>query len=239
MITIAICDGMELERQIEVRYCREYFKKKLENYQLFEYQSGEEFLENDMVDILLLDIKMKQIGGILLKDLLQMMRAKTRIIFISKDKEFMKEAFGKNVFAFIEKPLEYDIFCEKMDLVLEDVLDSRNYVYCMEIIDYERVYRKIYLKDIVFVEAQGHKTLVYTELGRCCLKSDKHINEWDRNYMKNGFIRCHRSYVVNLYHVINQEGEIELTGGMYVPLARERRKDFRQRYAEYKLSGLF
>lgn len=237
MITVAICDNNELERQITVRYCKKYFEIKKEEYRLFEYRSGEEFLENDMVDILLLDIKMKRISGILLKDLLQIMRAKTRIIFISENKELVRDAFGKNVFAFLEKPLAYEEFCSKMDLALEDVLDSRNYIYCIEMIDYEKVYQKIFLKDIVFVEAQGHKTFIYTESGKGCMKSDKRISEWTKNYIKKGFVRCHRSYVVNLFHVTKIGEEIELTGGVRVPLSREKKEEFCQRYKEYKISG--
>ena len=234
MVTIAVCDGIELERQITAKYCRKYFEIKKEKYQLYEYQSGEDFLERDMVDILLVEINMKQISGILLKDLLQIMRAKTRIIFVTRDTEFMKDAFGKNVFAFLEKPLEYNYFHKMMDLTLEDVLESRNYIYCKEIVDYEKVYRKIYLKDVIFVEAQGYKTLIYTESGKCCVKSDKRISEWNKDYINQGFASCHRSYVVNLFHVVKMEADVELTGGIHVPLSREKREEFRQRYIEYK-----
>lgn len=236
MVTIAVCDDAESERSITVKYCKEYFEGKKEGYRVFEYASGERVLADDWADILLIDVKMKYVSGILVKDLLQILRTKTRIIFVSEDKEFMAEAFGKNVFAFLTKPLEYEMFCEKMDWVLEDIWESRNFIYCREFMDYESTYRKIYLRDILYVEAQGHKTLIYTGHGDFCMKSDKRISEWKGEFVKCGFVSCHRSYVVNLWHVVRIGNDVELSYGMHVPLAREKKNDFRRIYKQYKNS---
>ena len=235
MITIAICDGVKEERKRTLEYCKKYFAKAEETYEFFEYDSGESFLEQPLTDILLLDVKLKYIDGIRLKEVLQILRAKTRIIYISENEEYMEQAFGKNVFGFLRKPLVYMSFCEKMDMVKEDIQESRSYIYCKEMIDYERIYRKIYFRDIVYIEAQGHKSIIYTNRGNHCVICDKRISEWGKWYRDEGFVYCHRSYVVNLMHVVKIEKDVELSSGIHIPLGRERRTELCQEVKEYKI----
>lgn len=235
MITIGICDEVKEERKRTLEFCKKYFAEKQETYELFEYDAGESFLEQPLTDILLLDVKMKHIDGIQLKEVLQILRAKTRIIYISEHEEYMEQAFGKNVFGFLKKPLVYKSFCEKIDVVKEDIQESRSYIYCKEMIDYEKVYRKIYFRDIVYIEAQGHKTLIYTNREKHCVISDKRISEWGTWYRDEGFVYCHRSYVVNLMYVTKVEKDVELISGIHIPLGRERRADFCRAVREYGL----
>jgi DNA-binding LytR/AlgR family response regulator len=243
MITIAICDDVREERKRAKEFCRRYFVEKKERYEVFEYGSGEGFLEQSLTDVLLLDVEMKGIGGIKLKEVLQLLWAKTRIIFISEHEEYMEQAFGKNVFGFLRKPLEYASFCEKMDAVMDDIHESRSYIYCKENIDYDKVYRKIFFREIVYIEAQGNKTYVYTELGKKCVVSDKRISEWGSWYRNEGFVYSHRSCVVNLKYVVKIGEDVELISGIRVPLGRDRREVFCQELGEYNVRtgkrGLF
>ena len=227
MIRIAVCDDKAKEREKTMAFCRKYLKEQKVNYQLFGYETGEAFLEEGFTDVLLLDVKMKHVDGILLKDLLQMVHAKTRIIYVTEDGDCIKEAFGKNVFGFLEKPLDYHRFCEKMNLVREDILISRSYIYCREIVDYEKVYHKVYLREVMYVEARGRKTLLYTELGKNCVVCDRHISEWKNSAREYGFVSCHRSYVVNLNYVIDVGQSVKLYGGISVPLGGEISMEFK------------
>ena len=50
--------------------------------------SYELIMENELADILLLEVKMKHMNGIFLKDLLEIMGAKTRMLFICREEKF-------------------------------------------------------------------------------------------------------------------------------------------------------
>lgn len=47
------------------------------------------------------------------------------------------------------------------------------------------------------------------------------------------FFQCHKSYAVNLQHVLRYQGDIVLTSNDSIPLARRRKRDFIQRLADY------
>ena len=234
MITIAVCDSNEIDRKNTIDLCKRCMQSLDELYSIKEYASGEEFLQEDETDLLLLDVKMKQVDGILLKDLLRIMRSKTRIIFISRETSYMEAAFGYNVYGFLVKPIEYQKLQKMISLAVEDILEYRKYIYCKVVIDYEKTYQKIFLKDILYVEADGHKTRVYVEMGKKCVMSDKRIGEWRRDYVKNGFLCCHRCYMVNPLYIAHVDREIELMSGQRLPISDERRKEFLGCFERYK-----
>lgn len=235
MIKVGICDDMKADRESCIELCQQYFKELELPFELILYESAEEVIENPKVDILLLDVIMEKMNGIELKEYLRTVYGRQRIIFVAESPEYMELAFGKNVFGFLEKPLSYSKFRKKMDCAMEDLWENKTYFYCKEEEDYETIYRKIYLKEVLYVESQGYKTLVYTSSKKGCYVSDKRITEWNRVYGERGFGCCHRCYMVNMNHVIKIGDEIELRGGIKVPLARDRRNSFRKEYKEYQL----
>lgn len=70
-----------------------------------EYERGEDLLENLNADILLLDIKMDGLDGIEIKNILQHQKSRTGILFLSNYLEAIPEAFGRQVYGFLKKPV--------------------------------------------------------------------------------------------------------------------------------------
>lgn len=112
---IAICDDHDVTREALKGFCRDFFAgKKLREIEIEEYASGEQYLAAEEADILLLDIEMGQMNGIEVKERLQRQQAEARILFVTSYDEFMEEAYGRNVFGFLKKPLQYEMvfLCE-------------------------------------------------------------------------------------------------------------------------------
>lgn len=58
----------------------------------------------------------------------------------------------------------------------------------------------------------------------------------ERELQDKGFVRCHTSYIVNLYYVKNvkvKSLEIELITGEIIPISQPKRKEFMEQLAEY------
>lgn len=107
MIKVGICEDEKVCRESIAKLLEEYFTQRGIPYQLEEYESGQSFMEEkEKTDILLLDIEMEGISGIQLKNWLWREDEDTKIVFVTKHSEEMPEAFGKNVYGFLHKPLK-------------------------------------------------------------------------------------------------------------------------------------
>ncbi len=85
----------------------------------------------------------------------------------------------------------------------------------------------ICLSDILFIEAYGHKNTIHT------YTTDYHIYEYmdslEKRLSDKGFIRVHRSYIVNPKHVVNINNYmITLDDGSEIPVPKARYKQVKE-----------
>ncbi len=149
MLQIAICDTIEYNRKRISLFCEKFFADKFINYEIQEYASGESLLLQDFPDVLFLEIEMKQIDGILVKEILHKLNAATKIVYVSNKLEKIQEAFGKNVYAFLEKTVEYEIFSNYMKVLLRDIETERDRIFCKQ----HNEIQKIFYRDIMYIQA--------------------------------------------------------------------------------------
>ncbi|MEG0981728.1 MAG: LytTR family DNA-binding domain-containing protein, partial [Erysipelotrichaceae bacterium] len=161
MVNIAIVDDDE-------KMC-ELVKKEVDNTLNDEYEFRTHIFGNAEIllkslhtfyDILLLDIDMPGINGIETSKVLQMNNLKTIIIFITSKSEYMPEAFGLNIFGFIEK--------KNLKANLPTML-----MKCMKFIEgrvnltfkTKEGFVKILTDDIIYAEVSNRKVILHTQLG--------------------------------------------------------------------------
>lgn len=228
MLTVAICDDEYRFRKDIEKCCRQYFTEKDIEYELLEYSAGETFLAAESPDILILDVTMRPLSGFLVKDILAKMHAKTRILFVSENKNVISEAFGKNVFGFLIKPIHFSLFCEKMDMMIEDIRDCEQYVYCKS----EGQIEQVYLKSILYIESHGRYTKLYVLGARTCKISDVGFRKW-LELLPGYYVQCGKSYIVNLHYIAKAEHELEMINGNRIPLEPRYKRKVYQRYASF------
>ena len=229
MIKIAICDASECNRKLISDFCNTYLAKMLIKYQVQEYASGEALLAESFPDVLFLDTEIKNIDGILIKEILYKMKADTRIIFVSNEKEKMSKAFGKNVYAFLPKPLRYVEFQKNMLSIISDISEQKNTIFCKNQTNIE----KIYLRDVLYIKAYGRYTKIYINGEKSYKLSDKSFGEWYLDTEHTEFVSCHRSYLVNLFYVKSVKKEVELVNGEFIPIGEKKKEEFYDSYREY------
>lgn len=96
----------------------------------------------------------------------------------------------------------------------------------------------IQLDDIVYVHAYESYSKVFLKSGRfliCTL----HFGEITSKLLELGFYQTHKSYVLNLKHIVRyyKTGDVELYGNTRVPLARRRKEEFLLQVSEYVNGG--
>ncbi|MCR5785265.1 MAG: LytTR family transcriptional regulator [Eubacterium sp.] len=90
-------------------------------------------------------------------------------------------------------------------------------------------------EEIVFIEAQGKYTQVFSSRGS--FFSDCMLAVWEKKLENDEFIRCHRGYLVNRRYIVRiHDKEIELKNGARIRISRRLRKETMKRYREYILN---
>lgn len=109
MIHIGICDDEPAMR----RALRKPLEQKLqllgEEYQIFEYDSGESLImrpEAEGLDILFLDIEMKELSGMDTARALRKRDVSTILIFVTAYPDYVFEGYEVHAFHYILKPYE-------------------------------------------------------------------------------------------------------------------------------------
>lgn len=227
MIRIGICDDSSQDRERLVQFIGEFFGENNSQIELAEYDSGEKFFQGQNVDILFLDIEMAEMDGITIKDRLQKEQINTRIIFITSHVELMEEAFGKQVFGFLCKPVSYKKFKNKFEMVLQDIDEEYQVVLTGAVGE-----SYIDTEQILYIKANGKYSDVELE-NHEALFSDKGIGTWAKELETRDFFLCHRSYLVNLYWVRKIENDIILLDGEKIPVSRRIKSNLKTAHREY------
>ncbi len=223
MIRIAICDD-EKHMSDHIRsFVSYFFRKKNREISLRIFSSGEELLSyNGQIDILFLDIQMKEMDGMETARKLRAGQFRGVIIFITVLKEMVFQSFEVQAYDYLVKPVDDKQFEKTMDRLYasmqnaseDSLLVQKGYegriipkdeiVFC-EIID-----RKIYLN-----LASGEVVDYYERIENLETKLD------------NRFYRCHRSYLINLKHLKGyKNGTACMDNGKEIPVSRLRSKEF-------------
>lgn len=226
---IAICDDDKNAREVLKTCCGRFAAEFQIDCQVAEYASGEELLRDSSSDVLLLDVEMPGMNGIAVKNFLQNQRAMTRILFVSSHEEAITEAFGREVYGFLYKPVTYELFREKMQFLLEDLKEQDSFVT----VETKKIIQKIFVRDIVYIKADGKYTKIYLQDKENYIFSDVSLQKWRERLGQLGFGLCQRSYLVNFYYVDKVEKEIFLQNGKRLPLSRRMEKEFVMEYKEY------
>ncbi len=217
-LRIAICDDFETEAEA-VRAMGEKWAEETEKEASFTYfPSAEAFLfdydGNNLFDILLLDIEMKQINGVELAKRIRRTDKRAEIIFITSHFELMGEGYEVDARHFLVKPLKY----EKLAAVLTKAAERLTVEAPSVIIKTEGETVKLSTAEILYAEAFRHYICIHTKRGDYTVKES--ISAFAEK-LGDGFFRIHRSYLVSLSELVRiGRHEVTLEGGIVLPLSR-------------------
>ncbi len=226
MISVGICDDEKQCREQIKNLLELYFKEKGPHYELWEYESGADFLDRgEEINLLFLDIEMEGVSGIELKDYLQA-EEEIRIIFVTGHVEGMPEAFGKNVYGFLEKPLDAQKLEKYLARVIEDI--EEDIILVLKGVQGEMALRQ---KDIYYFASEKKYSRVVGREGETFC--DMSLQQLEEMLGQKSFFRCHKSYLVNLGNISDANQSIRLKNGESIPVSRRKAKELKDAYLKY------
>jgi len=231
MIHIAICDDEKDFVTYLTGLLQQYAAETGNEIKVTAYYDGMELIEkyDPTLDLIFLDIQMRLVNGLRAAERVRQMDEKVGIIFLTTLTQYGLEGYKYQAANYIIKPLKYVRLKAEMDQWLKKHRkDDRP---AMVIVNDTGRYRVI-LNTLRYVETFNRNLLFHTEQENIlCYKSMK---EMERELQGKCFVRCHTSYIVNLFYVkgVNKL-EIELITGEKIPISQPKRKAFMEKLTEY------
>ncbi|MFC2151065.1 LytR/AlgR family response regulator transcription factor [Bacteroidota bacterium] len=154
-----------------------------------------EFLKENNVDLILLDIEMPNITGV---DFLKSLSSAPSVIFTTANKNYALEGYDLNVEDYILKPVTFERLYKAINRVYEKLTpekesednDSGEFLYLKE----NKKMVKVYFKNILYMESIKDYVKIVTL--RKTVITKQQLSYFESLLDVNKFLRIHRSFVV-------------------------------------------
>lgn len=176
-----------------------------------------EFMGNEPVDLLFLDIEMPEINGI---ELLNQLPVLPQIIFTTSKTEYAYEAFEYRAIDYLKKPITLPRFNQAVEKAVEwqkknaDSQSGPNEIFIKE----EGRYIRLSCDNILFFENIGDYVRVKTINGTHIIHST--MKSIDEKLHDQRFIKVHRSYIVNVSKIVDIEENTLVIDKTVIPISR-------------------
>lgn len=222
MFLIAICE--------DETYLLEELRKKAEAYlktrhypaEIRTFTSGEDLLkEQRSFDLILLDLVLPGINGL---ETAKRLSSKSRIIFITSYREYAVDAFEVEAVHYLLKPVTDERLYQAMDRALKQSKQADDRTLALIKSGSTHI---LPIRDILYCEVFDHRVCIHTAQGNYEYSGTLDMLE---GKLDGRFFRCHRSYLINMSHVVGQEkGTALVSNGNRVLISRRKQAEFMQR----------
>jgi len=190
-----------------------------------------DFLNNNKVDLMFVDIQMPDLSGM---DLVKSLEQRPEIIFTTAFSEFAVEGFKVDALDYLLKPLDYASFLkaankahthfESLRIGSENLKISSDHLFIKS--EYKVI--RIEIDKILYIEGMREYVRIHLENSKpvMTLLSMKKI---EQKLPSTWFMRVHRSYIVNLKKITTIERNRIIFDDVYIPVS-EQYKEKLQKY---------
>lgn len=180
-------------------------------------------INNNALDLIFLDVEMPLISGF---DLLDGLKTKPQIIFITSKADYALKAFDYEATDFLQKPISKERFLKAVKKATE--LHALRYDIPQEqgesiVIKSNLKKLKIYLSKIKWIEAYGDYIKVVTDDETHLVLST--MKGFEKELPEGKFIRVHKSFIINLSRVEKFNNKFIEIGTTKIPLSRNKKEE--------------
>lgn len=215
---IALCDDSESDRDYVLAMVKCWAADKGHVIHADAFPSAESFLfhyaEKGDYDILFLDIKMGAMDGLTMAKKLRQDNEIVQIVFITGFADYIADGYEVSALHYLMKPVNRD----KLFAVLDRAVAALQKTEKSILLPIGGETLRLSTSRIQYVESFSHNAAIVTETDILQVKMP--ISELAK-LLGEAFIRCHRSYLVNLEHIARlSRTEVFLDSNKTLPLSR-------------------
>lgn len=236
-MNIGICDDDLIQLKLLNSFCLNWSKINNIDVKIYTFISAESFLfqyeDNLSLDVLLLDIQMKELTGIDLAKKLRNMKNDVGIIFITGLKEHVFEGYHVQAIDYLMKPVKEELLFNALSRSYENLSCVDKFV----LVEENNQIVKLKEKNIVYAESSSHSTLLYTS--DKIFRSNKGISYYEKELSTDLFYRCHRCYLINILKIESiSKSQVELENNIIIPISRGKWENLNKSFLDFYRSRL-
>lgn len=188
--------------------------------------SALDFLTEQEVDLIWLDIEMPGLSGF---ELLEQLPSMPFVILTTSKIEYAFDAFQYNVTDYLKKPITLPRFNIAVEKVLDlharakvNVADGRQEIY----IKADGRYIRLPFESISYIENTGDYVKIFTTTQTYIVYTTmKYLEE----KLGTHFLRVHRSYIVHLGKIVDIEDNTLVISNKVIPISRANKSELMNR----------
>jgi two-component system response regulator LytT len=190
-----------------------------------------EFLAENVVDLIFVDIQMPDLSGI---EFTRLMEKGPKVIFTTAFEKYALEGYKLEIVDYLLKPFSYEEFLIAVQKVQKIIrLEQRNpakvdvnneFLFLKS--DYK--IKRINFNDILYIEGLKDYVKVYTQNSPKAILSLTSLKLLETKLPENKFMRVHRSFIVNLGKIDTIERSRIVFGKEYIPVSDQYKKKFQE-----------
>ncbi len=193
-----------------------------------------DFIRNNKIDLLFLDIQMEELTGI---QLLNALKYRPYVIFTTAYDEFAVQGFELDVVDYMLKPISFERFIKGVDKVYERMQNESkkagknsnppiSYGNKEEFffVKTETRMEKVFFADVLYIEGMGDYWRIVTSAKR--IMSLMNAKKIEDVLPESHFFRVHKSFYIALDKIDSIERNRIKIGDKYIPVSETYHKSF-------------
>lgn len=189
-----------------------------------------EFLEENEVDLIFLDIEMPDLNGI---EFTRLLENRPKIVFTTAYEKYALQGFKLEAVDYLLKPFGYEEFLKAVEKVKkligyersaqkEEVSANNEFLFLKS----EYKIRRINFNDIVYIEGLKDYIKVHLHNQDKPILSLSSMKSIESKLPESKFMRVHRSYIVNLERIETIDRSRIVFGKVYIPVSEQYKDAF-------------
>ena len=147
-----------------------------------------EFLKNNKVDLIFLDIQMDELSGI---EFLESINVDSKVIFTTAYEEYALKSYELNILDYLLKPFSYPRFLKAVNKFTKED-EVKDYIFIKSGYQLE----KVYFNDILYIEGMGDYRGIHTTSKKILTRQT--FSDIQQLLPSTIFKRVHKSHMVSV-----------------------------------------
>lgn len=187
-----------------------------------------EFLKNERIDLVFLDINMPGLSGM---ELIGKLKCPPRIVFTTAYSEYALDSYEFEAVDYLLKPIEFDRFYRSVQRYQKQVTNGNGSVHPILprhifVRDgYKQV--KLLVDEITHIRSEGNYLDIYYGSGRMVTRMT--LTQMAELLPEDLFVRVHNSYLVNIAYIDKIENNHVYCQDAVIPIGEKYREGFFRR----------